>query len=268
MQCFGVVDDQVGATAEGDVSTEARLNLSVDVVLIERQVFAAVQFQYFVGIGIVFTQGFFDGCVDGRVVGNDLGEGIIEDVAQQCLQSVAFAEYFGGGGGIFQSADEVVPFFNQIPHVFIEFFDGDAFAHGSHDHTKIVWADAVGEVFESGFFFGVTNFPTDGDVIGEGDEDEVSSGDGDIASHFWSFVGDGLFDHLDQEWFAGLKYLADFTCFDDGFFDGKFIKITGARLTGNGRFDHFAQGFEIWAEIEIRQKTIFLTTYMNEGGIE
>jgi hypothetical protein len=131
-----------------------------------------------------------------------------------------------------------------------------------------VGTDAIGEVFQAGFLFGIPDFPTDGNVICEGNEDEVATWDGNIASDFGSFVGDGLFDDLHQEGFPGFEYLSDFARLHNGLLDGELVKICSAWMSTNGRFNHFTQGLEIWAEIEIGQKPIFFTTYVNEGGIE
>ena len=111
------------------------------------------------------------------IVGYNLGKGIVKDIAKQGLEAIAFTEYFARQGCVFKSADQIVPFLYQVANVFVELFDGNAFAYGSDDDTEVVRADAVGEVFQAGFFFGVTNFPADRDGVLEGDEDKVASGD-------------------------------------------------------------------------------------------
>ena len=105
-----------------------------------------------------------------------------------------------------------------------------------------MWANAIGEVFQAGFFFGVTNFPTDRDVILEGDENKITSRDWDIAGNLRAFVGDGFLDNLDEQGLAGFKDLSYFSGFNDGFFDGKLIEVGRTRMTSDSRFDHLSQG--------------------------
>lgn len=176
------------------------------------------------------------------IVGYNLGKGIVKDIAKQGLQAIAFTEYFARKGCVFKSADQIVPFLHQVANVFVELFDGNAFAYGSDDDTEVVWADAIGEVFQSGFFFGVANFPADRDGILEGDEDKIASGNGDIAGNLRAFVGDGFFDNLNEQGLTGFKDLSYFSGFNDGFFDGKLIEVGRARMTSDSRFDHLSQG--------------------------
>ena len=137
------------------------------------------------------------------IVGYNLGKGIVEDIAKQGLQAIAFTEYFARKRCVFESADQIVPFLHQIAHVFIELFDGNAFAYGSDDDTEVVRTNAIGEVFQACFFFGVTNFPADRDRILEGDEDKIASGDGYVASNLGAFVGNRFFDDLNEQGFTG-----------------------------------------------------------------
>ena len=76
----------------------------------------------------------------------------------------------------------------------------------------------------------------------EGYEDEVASGDRDIAGNLRAFVGDGFFDNLDKQGLAGFEDLSYFSGFDDGFFDGKLIEVGRTRMTSDSRFDHLSKG--------------------------
>ena len=83
-------------------------------------------------------------------------------------------------------------------------------------------------------------------------KNEIASGNGDIAGYFWTFVGDGFFDDLDEQGLTGFEDLTDFSGLYDGGLDGKLIEVGGAWMTRDGRFDHFSEGCYIGSEIEIR----------------
>ncbi|EJW95757.1 hypothetical protein EVA_16134 [gut metagenome] len=143
----------------------------------------------------------------------DIFIGRIEEVAEECHCTAGFFKAQERKLWLFSLSvpdnfgDHIFPSFEQDFEFAIQFSHPLPFSNSTDDYAEVARLDAVYELFESGSFSSALDFGRNRDFVTEGDENQVSSGKGNLASQARTFGVDGFLDNLHQDLLSLFKYI-------------------------------------------------------------
>ena len=267
VQSFGVFDDQIGAAFEDDGAPEELFDLFGDVELIEDGDVPLVHFDDLLGFGFDGRDIFFHLVEDLFVVHVDVGEGVVEQVAEDGGRAALFAQEQVGRLSLLQGREDAFPFGDQADDVGLDVFGRFSFGGRTDNGTVVAGQDPFDDGLEASFLLVGSDLLRYVHLVGEGDQHQMASGDGDIAGDAGSLGRDRLFGNLDNDVLSAGEYVGDFA-----FFTQIVLETEGGEIDllmfSVDLLDDFVQGWECASEVEVVQEGILLVPDIDESGVQ
>ena len=204
---FGVLNDEIGPVLVSDGATEGGLDLAGDREIVENGDIALVELDdvfRFGGNECDVVAHFF---VDFPVVDVDAFKRGIEEVAKQSHGAAGLfvnERRLVGGVAVLNLGHGSIPTREEDAQFLVELCHSPSFGYGANDDAETFGLDAVHELLETCSLGIAFDFSGDADLVGEGDEDEITTRKGDFAGDARSLGGNGFLDDLHQHFLADL----------------------------------------------------------------
>src|SRR5690606_20857193 len=140
---LGVFNDEVSPAAKANGLSEGCLNLPFDAIGLEYLGLAVVEPDDLFLVGRNGADIALNFVVDLLVVDLDTVEGLVEEIAQQRGCLAYFADDFIARVGIYKAFHAVLPGFNQVPEVTIQFSYFFIFRDGADNYPEVVGFDGL-----------------------------------------------------------------------------------------------------------------------------
>ena len=213
---FGVLDDEVGAVLVGHGATERRLNLPGDGEIVENGYVSLVELDDVFRLGRDECNVVAHFFVDLLVVDMNTFKRGVEEVAKQSYRAAGFfvnKRGFVGRIAVLYIRQGRFPTRKEDAQLLIEFCNTTSFGDGANDDTESFGLDAVHELLEARTLGIALDFGRNADLIGEGNEYEVTTGEGNFAGDARSFGRNGFFDDLHQHFLTDVDGVLNMTVF-------------------------------------------------------
>ena len=206
VQCFGMLDDEIGAVLVADGFSEGCLDLPCDVEVVENGQFAFVELYDVVHLGCDELDVVPNLVEDAWVVDVDVLVSGIEEVSQEChCAACLFVAECGQLLGLLHLLDGFFPSFQQQHQFLVKLLYSFAFGDGANDDAEVLGLDTLDDLLEACALGAGFDFGADVYFLREGDENEEASGKSNLASEAWSLGGDGFLDDLHKEFLSDLQ---------------------------------------------------------------
>ena len=179
-----MLDDEVGAVLVGHGATERRLDLPGDGEIVENGYVSLVELDDVFRLGCDECNVVAHFFVDLLVVDVNAFKRGVEEVAKQSYRAAGFfvnKRGFIGRITVLYIRQGRFPTRKEDAQLLIEFGNTTSFGDGANDDTESFGLDAVHELLETCSLGIAFDFSGDADLVGEGDEDEITTRKGDFA---------------------------------------------------------------------------------------
>ena len=157
----------------------------------------------------------------------------IEEVAKQSHGAAGLfvnERRLVGGVAVLNLGHGSIPTREEDAQFLIEFGNTTSFGDGANDDTESFGLDAVHELLEARTLGIALDFGRNADLIGEGNEYEVTTGEGYFAGDARSFGRNGFFDDLHQHFLTDVDGVLNMTVFSVLGWRGTLLRGRGLRF--------------------------------------
>jgi len=206
---LGTLDDDIAAGTEPDLFLDGPIDLDLDAVGFEQGTLTLVQGYPFLQLRGEGADEMEQLVIGGLLVDDQPVDIVGEQVADRTEGDVEVLVDQGRGFRAPGEIPDLVPEEHQKFHVGFEFLHLGVLGDRPDDETGALRSDLLDLFLEDGADFLIFNFARHPDVIGQGDEDQVAAGQGDMAGQSGALGAYRILADLDQHVLALDKKILD-----------------------------------------------------------
>ena len=266
MHGLGVLDDKVDTVFDGDDLTEKAFDLLGNIEIVKDGFFAFVKLHNINFLRCESLDVFLDLFIEFLVVHMDVVERLVEQIAQHDAGLVHLADHPSEGGHLLHLDDALFPLGNQGTQVGVKVGHFLAFGDGADDDAIVGGLNALNQTAETVAFLAAADFLGYRNAVGEGDEDEITTREGDLGGDSRSFGVDRLLSDLHGNQVAHIEQIPNLAVL--GQVGLKLELVHGHIVATDDRLLVLDQRIGLQAEVEIVQKGLLGIAHIDESRVK